>query len=59
MSLQEDGRISTVERARLVDFFGEFGASYIIKNLDNLDATFGSATQIILQVMEGKIALKE
>ena len=41
------------EKERLVKFFGEAGASVILKHLDNLDEAFGTASQIISQIMRG------
>jgi ferritin len=40
---------------RLVDFFGETGAKIIIEHIDDLEKTFGSASQIILMIIDGRL----
>lgn len=51
--------ISQAERNRLVKFFGQTGAAVILKHIDDLDQTFGSASQIISQIMQGTIEIAE
>ncbi len=46
-------RIDQIQQLRLQECFGEAGTNLIIQHLDELDVTFGNASKIILQVMQG------
>lgn len=48
--------IDQIQRLRLEECFGEAGTNVIVQHLDELDATFGIASRIILQVMQGSFA---
>ena len=50
--------VKQIHRIRLAAFFGENGAKVILDHISDLELTFGSASAIILQVMEGRIPLK-
>ena len=46
--------IKQIHRVRLVEFFGDAGARVILDHFGDLERTFGSASDIILRVMEGE-----
>ena len=50
--------VKQIHKIRLAAFFGENGAKVILDHIGDLELTFGSASAIILQVMEGEIPLK-
>ena len=50
--------VKQIHRIRLAAFFGESGAKVILDHMSDLELTFGSASAIILQVMDGQIPLK-
>ena len=47
--------VKQVQMRRLVEFFGETGAKIIAGHMNDLEETFGSASQIILMVIEGRL----
>jgi hypothetical protein len=47
--------LDQVQKFRLVEFFGDAGARIIIEHFDDLEQTFGGASEIILRAMNGKI----
>jgi ferritin len=47
--------VKQLQMRRLVDFFGETGAKIIIEHIDDLEKTFGSASQIILMIIDGRL----
>lgn len=53
---QQQFQVSEAQRERLENFFGEFGADHILRHLNDLEGTFGSAATIIMMVMDGKIS---
>ena len=48
------GRHKEIQRTRLVAFFGSAGATVILNHFADLERTFGSASNIILRIMEGE-----
>jgi ferritin len=44
--------ITSRQREKLIEFFGEKGANIVISHIDDLEETFGSASVVIRRVME-------
>ncbi|MHB8702357.1 MAG: hypothetical protein ACYC7D_15250 [Nitrososphaerales archaeon] len=52
-------QVSQAQRERLMIFFGNIAADCILRHVDDLESVFGSASRIIVMVMDGKILPKE
>jgi hypothetical protein len=53
-SLDPADTIEPLKRKRLAEFFGEHCAELILNHANHLDRTFGSASVVIREVMDGR-----
>lgn len=52
-------RLSQVQLKRLQEIFGEIGTAVIVRHIDDLEATFGSAAITIRMILEGHYPKKQ
>ncbi|MGI0078284.1 MAG: hypothetical protein ACRECH_01525 [Nitrososphaerales archaeon] len=53
----QNANLDKVKEARLVEVFGKTGTELILKHLEDLEETFGSASAVIKMVMDGKMKI--
>ncbi|MGI0090193.1 MAG: hypothetical protein ACREBS_00645 [Nitrososphaerales archaeon] len=44
-----------MHKTRLVEFFGDAGVKIIFEHMNDLEQAFGSASAVIVKVMEGQL----
>lgn len=52
-------RLNQVQLKRLEEIFGETGTEVILRHIDDLEATFGSAAKTIRMILDGQTTKKQ